>query len=399
MYTILADFSLQGLKDLVQTIQEPLMAFKKPALILLALIVFWLLKKVAGIIKGLLLKGLNNTELDNKIAAKIGYKADISMAISTIAYLLLLIYAAVISLDIAQLGNASQPLVGMLDKFFDFVPNVFVAGVLLFFLLFIAKIVKQLLTNVLEVAKVDERLGSKTGTPIAKSLVVAAHGFLILLFIPPVLDALKIEAISTPLKGIIASVTSAIPLVLLAGVILAIGIIIGQVASRVVRNVLKGTGVDQMPAKIGFNLPTEGKGAVSSIVGTVVLLSIVVIVLGTALDSLKLGLLSGLSETMVSGYFNILLAVIVLSAGLVGAKFAYNALADKSACMAKIVRIVIIAISAVVALDRAGIASDLTSLPYKVSIYAAGVAFGIGGALAIGLGAREYVATWLRKRG
>jgi len=398
MYTILAEFSLQGLKDLVQTIQEPLMAFKKPALIVLAIIVFWLLKKVAGIIKGLLLKGLNNTELDDKLAAKLGYKADISKAISTVAYLLLLIYAAVISLDIAQLGSASQPLLGMLDKFFDFVPNVFVAGVLLFFLLFIAKIVKQLLTNVLEVAKVDERLGSKTGTPIAKSIVVAVHGFLILLFIPPVLDALKIEAISTPLKEIIASVTSAIPLVLLAGVILAIGIIVGQVASRVVRNVLKGTGVDQMPAKIGFNLPAEGKGAISSIVGTLVLLSIVVIVLGTALDSLKLGLLSGLSEAMVSGYFNILLAVIVLTAGLVGAKFAYNALSDKSECMAKIVRIVIIAISAVVALDRAGIASDLTSLPYKVAICAAGVAFGIGGALAIGLGAREYVATWLRKR-
>ena len=186
---------------------------------------------------------------------------------------------------------------------------------------------------------------------------------------------------------------------LLAGVILAIGVLVGQIASRVISNLLKGTGVDHAPAKIGFNVPTEGKSSISSIVGIVVLVSIAVTVFAAALDVLDIAIFSGLSATLVGGYYNILLALIVLLAGIVASKFAYNALADKCGTMAKIARGVILAVSGVVALDRAGIASNLTSLPYQVAIIAAGIALGIGGAIAIGFGAREYVSNFLSKRG
>lgn len=398
MHSILANSTLEWIRGLGGTIQDVFGSFGTLGNIVLALIVFLLLKKVAGILRDLLQKALNKTSLDDKLAEKLGYKSDISKLITTVSYLILLIYAAVIALDIGNVQNASEPLLAMLDDLLGYVPKIIGAGILLYILLFVANIVKQLLANVLEVARVDERIGSATGTPVANSLVAAAYGFLILLFIPAILDVLSIEAISAPIKDIVTKITSAVPNVLLAGVLVTVGVLVGQIGQRVVSNLLKGTGVDTLPSKIGLSMPTEGKGALSSVVGYVVLVSLVVTLIGAAIDVLNIELLSGLSVGIVTGYYNILLAVIIAGTGIIGSKFAYNALQDKCDCLAKIARIVIIVVTSVVALKRAGIAPELTSLPYQVAIIAAGVAFGIGGAIAIGFGARESVAKWLANR-
>ncbi len=398
MHTILAT-KLGSISGIVDPILNFFGQFGTLGSVILALIVFLVLKKLAGILKSLLHKALSKTSLDDKLAAKLGYKSDVSGMICTIVYLILVIYAAVIALDVAKLGKASEPLQGMLDSIFGYVPQIIGAAILLYILMFLANIVKQLLANVLEVAKVDERLGSATGTPIANSLVAAAYGFLILLFIPAVLDVLAIDAISEPIKGIVSQVTGAVPKVILAGVLLAVGIMIGKIASGVVSNLLKGTGVDQAPTKIGLNVPTEGKAAISSIVGLIILVSIVVTVFTSAVSVLNIELLTSLSGMILGGYYNVLLAVLVFGAGFVGSKLAYNALVEKNPCLAKIARALIITVTSVVALSRAGIASELTSLPYQVAIYAAGVAFGIGGAIAIGLGAKTYVENFLSKRG
>ena len=243
MHNILAAGSwVDTLQKFGQSVQSLFGTFGILGNVVLALIVFLFLKKAAVVLSGFLKKGLDKTSLDDKLAEKLGYKSDVSKMISTIVYLVLVIYAAVIALNVAKLNSASMPLQGMLDDLLGYVPNIIGAGILLYILLFVANVVKQLLANILAVAKIDERVGSTTGTPVANSLVAAAYGFLVLLFIPAVLDVLNIAAISGPIKGIVASITSAVPNVLLAGVIIAIGILVGQVASKVVINLLKGTG-------------------------------------------------------------------------------------------------------------------------------------------------------------
>lgn len=366
--------------------------------VLFALLVFLILKYFSGVIKNVLSKMLSKTSLDEKLAERIGYRSDISGIITTITYLVLLIFSAVIALNFANLESASQPLQEMLNTMFTYIPNVLAAGILLYILVFVAGVVKQLLSNVLETARIDERIGSKSGTPVAKAIVSAAYGLLILLFVPAVLDVLGIEAISEPISEITEQVASAIPNLLKAGAIIAIGVLIGQIASRIVVNVLKGAGVDNLPSKIGVSLPTEGKTAISSIAGSVVLTSIIVIVLTSAIDVLNINILSQISEGLVGGFFNVLLAAAILFAGLLGAKFAYNAIVGNNKLIAQIVRSLILVVATVVALDRAGIASDLTNLPYQVTIYALGFAGAVGGAIALGLGAKDFVANWLSKR-
>ena len=110
-------------------------------------------------------------------------------------------------------------------------------------------------------------------------------------------------------------------------------------------------------------MPTEGKSSLSNVVGLVVMISIAVVILGTAIEVLNIGLLSDASVGLVELYFNVLLAAIILGAGILFSKYAYKNLADKNITLAKVIRAVIIVVSAVVALDRTGLAPELTGLP------------------------------------
>ena len=400
MHILLADIKIiQWIKDGAEAVKGVFNIF--PAQlgnVLFALLVFLVLKFLAGIIKKILTKVLSKTNLDEKIAAKIGYKTDLSGMLITIIYLVALIFSAVIALDLADLNAASEPLRKMLDTMFEYLPKILAAGILLYILIFVIGIVKQLLSNVLETARIDERLGSTSGTPVASAIVSAVCGLLILLVVPAVLDVLGIEAISEPISAITEKVTAAIPKLLVAGAIIGIGVLIGQIVSRIVTNVLKGAGADQLASKFGLTLPTEGKTSLSSLVGTIVLTSIGVIVIASALKELDIEILSTVATAIVPGFFKVLLAAIVLFAGLIGSKFAFNALKDSNKCLAQIVRAVILIVVTVVALDRAGIASELTNLPYQIALYALGFAGAVGGAIALGLGAKDYVANWLSKR-
>jgi len=400
--TLLADFSdvLRTVTDFFQTVKAAFASFGLLGQLVLALIVFYFLRKAAGGAKKVIESLLSKTSIDNKIAQKLGCEANVEKGFSAFIYGILLLYAAIIALDAGGLDKASGPLHAMLTDILEFIPRAVAAGVLLWILVFIAKIVSQLLGNVLSVAKLDERLGNITGNePVAKSLVVAAQSFLILLFVPAVLDVLGVAAIADPIKGIVTQITEAVPYILVAGVIIAVGVLIGQIAKRLIENVLNATTVNSFPEKIGLALPSEGKGSVSGIAGLLVQVSVIVLSLTAAINHLNIEILSEFSKGLVGGYFNIVLAVLILGAGLLGSKFAYGALSDKSLMLAKVVRVIIIVMTTVVALKRTNLAPELTGLPYTVAIYAIGVAVAIGGGIALGLGGKDFVNRFLSKRG
>ncbi len=96
---------------------------------------------------------------------------------------------------------------------------------------------------------------------------------------------------------------------------------------------------------------------------------------------------------------DILIAALIFGAALLLSKFAYTNLADKNATLAKAAKLAIIVVTTVVALQRSNLAPELTELPYTVTIYALGVAGGIGGAIALGFGGRDFVSRWLEKKG
>jgi len=401
MHLLAADptFS-EKLTKFFRTIQEGIDTLGPIGAIILAILVFIVGRMIAGMIRSLVIKALGKTDIDNKIAAMIGHESGAEKGIGNFVYYLLLLYLVIISLGLAKLDKISGPLQEMLSQFLNFIPSVLGAGVLLYFVLMVAKIVKNLTGGLLKGAKLDERLGSKSGeTPVSNALVTALYCFIILLFIPSVLQLLKIESLSKPVGDIVNQILGAVPNIIIASVLVAVGIMIGQIARKLVTNLLDAAGANQWPAKLGLDIPQDGSRSVSSVVGLVVMISVCVLMIGAAITELDIALLAGASEGFAEGYFRILLAVIIFGAGVLLSKFAYTNLSDKNVTLAKVARIAILVLTTVVALKRANFAPELTGLPYQFAIYALATAFGIGGAIAIGLGGKEYVSRWLDRKG
>lgn len=367
---------------------------------LLAILVFLVGRMVARLAKALVYKSLGKTEIDDKIARLVGYEGAAEGAIANFVYYIFLLFVAILALGVAGLDKVSEPLRDMLNQFLGFVPNLLGAGILLYFVLLVAKAVKKLASGAMDAAKLDERLGAVAGkTPVSGALATALYCFIVLLFTPDVLEQLGLDSISEPVGNVIATILGSVPNIVIASVLVALGILVGGIARRLVSNLLEAAGANAWPAKIGLDIPSEGKGSVSNMAGLIAMVSITVLLVGAAINELNIGLLEGASEILVQGYFNVLVAIVILGSGWLIAKFAYQNIADKNVVLAKAAKYGILVLTVVVALERSRIAPDLTGLPYTIAIYAVGVALGVGGAIAIGLGGREYVSRFLERKG
>ncbi len=367
---------------------------------IVAIIIFLIGKFVAGKIRDILVKILSKTSLDDKASKLIGGDAGFSKLIASVVYSLLLLFIVILALSKAGMSDAVEPLKDMFDSFVGFIPKAFGAAVLGFIALFGAKIVKGLLENVLVGARVDERLGNKSGeTRIASAISVAVFSFILLMFIPQVLAELGLTQISEPIAGITASILNSVPNIIIAGVVLAIGFLIAQIAQKLIKNLLDASGVNAMPAKLGLSVPTEGSRSISSVVSFVVMISIVVVIVSQSIELLQLPLLTNLTGDLVAGYFNILVAIIIFGFGLLASKFAFEKLEGGNLLLAKVARVAILVMTGVVALQRSQVAPELTGFPFVAAISALAFAGGVGGAIALGLGGKDYVTRWFDRKG
>ena len=391
---VLASFDFGAIPEFIDSLG-------KPGKAILAVIVFLIGKSIVKGISKVVEKSLSKTNLDDKLAKIMGSKQGSSeKMIASFVYGILLLFIIILSLNIAGLTKVIEPLQNLLDQILGALPKILVAGIVIYLGTVLAKIVKGLVGNVLNTARIDERLGNKSGaTPISSAISTVLYSFIILLFLPVALGFLEMPELSEPIAGITEKILGSIPNILIAGILIAVGVTLGQIAQKLITNLLSATGIDNFPAKMGLAIPATGKNSISGIAGLIVFISILVLLVSTAIDQLNLGILSEASGFVLGGYFNVLLSVLIFGAGFVAAKFAYSQLADKNLMLAKVVNGAILFVSAVVALNRSRIAPDITGLPFNVIVIALGFAAGIGGAIALGLGGKDYIARFLERRG
>lgn len=357
---------------------------------IVALLIFFIGKWIAGKIRIVVERLLLKTKLDNQLGKYVGTEGKgIEKFVGSLVYSVLLLFIIIFALEQIGLTGATKPLKDMLAMVTTFLPRVLGAGVLLYLGHFFAKLVKGLTETALQAVKLDERASKYAPAPISKPVASVVYGLIMLAIIPAAFGALEIPTIQKPLEAILGQVTAAIPNILLAGVLVGVGFYVSKIARSVVESALQGLGADTWPAKLGFQTPAEGK-SVSSIAGLITMVSVVVLLVASAIDQLNIGLLSTASTGLVDSYWGLLTGVLVLGFGLLAAAFVYRQIADKNLLLAKIARVAIIVLSAVVALKRSNIAPDLTNLPYQWAVYALFTALGIGGAIAIGLGGKDY---------
>lgn len=285
---------------------------------------------VAWFVRGLLKK----TSIDDTIASKITGRPpeDIPAAkwVSDIIKWIIILFAVVAFLESLDLTVVSEPLNNLLSTVFGYLPRIFSAAILLAVAWAIATVVKTLVTRGLETFNLDDRLAENTGVDprensvqIHETLGNALYWFVFLLFLPPILNALELNGLLSPVQNLIDQFLTAIPKIILAGLIFGAGWLLAKIARGIVTNILAAAGVDNVGRRLGLGSSTTSLSgttgssqlSLSGLAGTVVYIFILIPAAIAALNALDIDAISDPAISMLDQILDFI--PLLLAAGVV----------------------------------------------------------------------------------
>lgn len=283
---------------------------------------------------------LRRTNLDDRVANwAVGQPSDQPMPIekwvSTIVYWVIFLFAIVASLNALNLAGVSAPLNNFLDQIFLYLPRIGGALLLLGLAWLAATLVRSLVVNGLGRFNLDDRLAQQTGLDQGSSPVVlnetignVLYWFILLLFIPLILSALQLPGLLAPVEGLINSFLQAIPRIVTAGIVLAIGWVIARIVRGVVTNLLLATGVDQLGRRVGLQTGAAGGISLANLAGTLAYVLVLIPAVVAALNELNIEAISTPAIVMLERVLTAIPQVIMAGVVIAAAYFVGRFVAD-----------------------------------------------------------------------
>jgi len=311
------------------------------------------------------------------------------------------------------LETVSKPLGDFANVFLEYIPKVIAAAILIFVGVFVGGLLSRLVTVLLAKTKIDsltkklshrgdsdETDGSGTGGYMPEGVKISAvigkvlNALIILITIVEALTVLDIDAISGPAVSIINTVFSAIPNIILASLVVAVGIIVSNVVCALISNLLTALNFDGMASKIAPNgtVSFSLTKTVTNIVRTVIILFVV----AEGVKILGLEILSGVAAMIISYLPMIIKAALIALAAIFLANLLDGALRDSKmfgTAAAKILKTILFVVAGFMILDQLAFATTIVSWAFILTLSALAVAF----ALAFGLGGRDFAKKALDK--
>lgn len=345
---------------------------------------------VANLVKVGLQKLLDRTQLDEKLSADVGV-SPISQNISDIVYWLILLLFLPIVLSILGLNGLLFPIQNMLNDVVSFLPNIFIAGVIVFVGYILAKIVRGIVEGLIRSLNLQQQ-AQKIGLFKSSNLPQVLGSFIFAIIIITSLiiafEALGIDAISKPATAMLYEIMNAIPHIIAAGLILILAYVVSRFVANLVVEVVAGTGVDEIPAKLDVQR-FLGTTKVSCIVGYLIVFFTMLFAVSEAANRLGFEQVSGLISMFIHFGANILLGAVIFMVGFWLANLVANVIGrgeyNSSRWLANLVRILIMGLVVAMGLRAMGIADSIVNLAFGLTLGAVAVAF----AIAFGLGGRQ----------
>jgi hypothetical protein len=320
---------------------------------LLGAIVILVIGIIVAYIARAIVKGvLNRTDIDNKIAGWIagsegGQLPKVEEWIAGGVFWIIIILAIVAALQSLQLTAVTEPLNNFLEGVIGFIPNIVGALIWIVIAWVVATIVKLVVTRALHAAGLDEKLSQQMredeqvdsstanttagvqppgstqttsgATPstsnnsndwnnnfsISKTVGNALYWFIWLLFLPPILGTLQLDATLEPVLVLLNEILAILPNILGAVIIAAVGWLVAQVVRRVVTNLLIAAGTDRVGQKIGLSGATRSQ-SLSWLIGTTVFVLILIPVAIASLNALEIAAIAAPAVEMLEQILNLL---------------------------------------------------------------------------------------------
>ena len=386
----------------------------------------WLLATVVKAVVVRLLCAVNVDERLNDTGAT-GDDFSLSQTMGNVLYWFIFLLFLPAILSTLQLEGTLTPVQSMVGDILSAVPNIFKAGLIFAIGWFIATFVRRVVSNLLGATGVNqlgERFGLSSnvgGQSLSQILGTIVYALVLIPVAISALQALQIEAISTPAIAMLNQVMNFLPKIFSAGIILAFFFFLGKFVSELVTNILSSIGFDNISEWLGLPFlatptadaeaarPETGQETVlqkspqlatqtpSELFGVVVLIAITFVGVLTAVDILQIDALASVVGLVMAIAGRVFLGLVVLAIGLFFANLTFKLVTSSGGSSAntlgQIARISIIALVSAMALDLIGISSSIVNLAFGLLLGA------IAGAilLAFGLGGRDVAGEQLRE--
>jgi len=380
------------------------------------LILAWIL---ATVLRRLVAGALSATRLDERLGEmgpeagedtpeeagpETGKGMSLSQSLAEAVYWLVFLLFLPAILSTLAIEGLLAPVQDMASQVLAFVPNLFAGLVILGVGWFVARLVSRIVANLLAAAGTDSLMEEGMGGRSLSDLIgIVVYVLILIPVVIASLNALEMEAITTPASAMLENMLAAIPGIFAAALILIIAYMVGRLVSGLVASILEGAGFNDLPARLGLKAVSgPGGRSPSEVVGFLVLLGIMVFAAIEASSMMGFATLADILGRFIVFAGQVALGLVVLVIGLWLANMAATAIRSSAArgarLMAVVARVSILALAGAMGLREMGVGEQIIELAFGLLLGAVAVA----AALAFGLGAREtageQVKEWLSRK-
>lgn len=373
----------------------------------------WIL---ASSLRMLIVKFLGMTKLDEKIGSELGEppaavsrkedgQLSLSQTLGDLTYWLVFLLFIPLVLDTLGLRGLVAPVEDMLNKILVFLPNLFVAALILIFGYFGAKIVSRIVTNLLKASginrltKVTGKAGEKGEVELAKLIGYVVFVLILVPIVIAALQALNLQSITRPAEEMLGKFLAALPNIFAAAALLAIAYFVGRLLADMIAGLLGSVGFDGLVSKMGLtggakpgaeaSEPSTGVHSPSWVVGQVVLVVVILLSAEAALRLIEFQGLADLLQQMLAFLGQLALGLITIGIGLylgaLAARLIRNSDLSNANILAPLAQAAIIILLGAMGLEQMGIGPEIIQLAFGLTLGAVAVA----AAIAFGIGSRD----------
>lgn len=370
-------------------------------LLVIALLMAFLAKKLTT-------KGLDKVEFDSKLQKWGMAKNDEESSIfietigSLVYFVTILLFTPFIFTGL-NLSGVADPVIIMLNKFWDFIPNLLVSVMIIIIGSYLCKFIKKLSRNLFEGIDVDRWYRKLIGQQETAEFVtetrladVLSSIIYVLIYIPIITVALQILGVSTisdPIVSVLNQIVSVIPNVLAAVVLVVIGNFIAKLVADLIESMLKTSGIDKYSQYLNFK--GETSILISNVSAQIIQAVLMIFFLVEAISVLQLDVLNSIGNSIIAYLPAVVSSVIILAVGIIGGNVLATFLAKVSGSklFGEFIRYGVIIFAVFMTLDQLKFAQTIVNTSFTMLLGAFAVAF----ALAFGLGGRDFAAKQLEK--
>lgn len=368
------------------------------------LLVTWLL---ARLVRSLLarylakIKVLNNTNDAGETIAS---------SLARIGSLVIWLFGLMAILDLFQLTQVLTPLQSMMSSALNALPGIIGAALIFFIGLMLARIARDLLVTALQAANIDRYVNNaaasanaqvaeglsptsqagdgepESGTTSSSDFKISTvlgqlvYALILLVVAIAALQVLGIESISQPATAMLSLILNAVPLVLGAAILLAIGVMIARFVSGMLTPALRGMNLDSAVAHLGIKTK-PGERDVASVVSLIVQIAIVLFFALAATRLLNFPALTAIIDAILELGGRVVFGGLVIAAGVFIANILSRLVGGGQT--GRIVQWATVILSVAIGLTYMGLADSIVNLAFGALVVggaaAAALAFGLGG--------------------